>query len=57
MKWKHIVYQIEFGADEYGYGPTRHRGMELGRFDTESEAWAFVDKQNEYCEIYTEFTE
>ena len=57
MKWKHVVYQMEFGGDIDGTGPERWCGRELGRFDTESEAWAFVDQQNENCEIYTEITE
>lgn len=48
---KFVVYQVEFGGDVDGTGPERWRGMELGRFDTEDEAWAFVDTQNDYCEV------
>jgi hypothetical protein len=57
MKYKHVVYEMAFGGDIDGTGPERWCVRELGRFDTESEAWAFVDQQNEYCEIYTEITE
>ena len=38
MKYKHVVYQVEWGSDVDGTGPERWRGMELGRFDTEEEA-------------------
>lgn len=54
MKFVHVVYQVEWGADVDGTGPERWLGMELGRFATEAEAWEFVDRQVEYCEIVTE---
>lgn len=57
MKYQYIVYQMEWGGDVDGTGPERWRGMELGRFNTEDEAWQFVDQANEYCEIEMEFTE
>jgi len=57
MKYQYIVYQMEWGGDVDGTGPERWRGMELGRFNTEDEAWKFVDQANEYCEIEMEFTE
>ncbi len=57
MKYQYVVYQMEWGGDVDGTGPERWRGMELGRFNTEDEAWKFVDQANEYCEIEMEFTE
>ena len=53
---KFVVYQVEFGGDVDGTGPERWRGQELGRFDTEQEADAFVDSYHDYCEVDTEFT-
>ena len=53
---QYVVYQVEFGGDIDGTGPERWRGMEVGRFDTEAEAEAFVDTQGDYCEIDTEIT-
>ena len=49
-----VVYQVEFGGDVDGTGPERWRGMELGRFDTEDEAYTFMDQQNDYCEVEQE---
>ena len=46
-----VVYHVEFGGDVDGTGPERWRGMEVGRFDTEDEAWACVDQQNKVCEV------
>ena len=54
MKFQYVVYQVEWGADVDGTGPERWRGMELGRFDTETEAEAFADNYYDYCEIEEE---
>lgn len=51
---KFVVYQVEFGGDVDGTGPERWRGMEVGRFDTEEKAEAFMDQYNDYCEMETE---
>lgn len=51
---KYVVYQVEFGGDVDGTGPERWLGMELGRFDNEDAALAFVDNQNEICEVLVE---
>lgn len=51
---KFVVYLIVWGADVDGTGPERWRGMEMGRFDTEFEADAFVDRQWEECEVVEE---
>ena len=57
MKFKYVVYEMHFGGDVDGTGPERCRGMELGRFDTEKDAWAFVDNCVDYCEIEMESVE
>lgn len=51
---KFVVYQVEWGSDVDGTGPERWRGMEVGRFDTEAEADAFVDQQFDFCEVDVE---
>lgn len=43
---KFVVYEMCQGGDVDGTGPERWLGQELGRFDTEDEAWEFADRQN-----------
>jgi hypothetical protein len=51
---KYVVYQVEFGGDIDGTGPERWIGMELARFNTENEAYDFVDNHYEICEVMEE---
>ncbi len=51
MEW--VVYQVEYLSDVDGRGPECLRS-ELARFATEAEADAFVDRQNEWCEVWPE---
>ena len=51
MSVKFVVYRMEVGYDLDGRGPERWRGMELGRFDTEDEAYAFGDRYPDYFEV------
>ena len=51
---KFVVYKVEFGGDVDGTGPERWRGMEVGRFNTEAEAEACMDRYHDYCEMDVE---
>jgi hypothetical protein len=48
-----VVYHVEFG-DVGSTGPACWRGQEVGRFNTEAEADAFVDSYNDFYEIVLE---
>lgn len=52
---KYVVYKIEYGADVDGRGPERWHCGELERFDTEEEAYAFMETYHDYCEIVEEY--
>lgn len=49
-----VVYQVEYGGDVDGTGPERWRGAEVGRFNTESEAYDFMDMYHDWCEMEAE---
>lgn len=48
-----VVYHVEFN-DVDSNGPACCRGQEVGRFDTEAEADAFIDSYNDFYEIVLE---
>ncbi len=49
-----VVREVEYGGDVDGTGPERWAGTAVAWFDTEEEAWAFVDKHFAECEIVEE---
>ena len=49
-----VVREVEWGGDVDVTGPERWLCMEIGRFDTEDEALAFVDTHWTECEVVEE---
>jgi hypothetical protein len=50
---QYVVYQVNYGGDIDGTGPERWQ-EEIGRFDTEDEALAFVASHCMDCEVVEE---
>lgn len=49
-----VVREVEWGGDVDGTGPERWLGRAVGSFDTEDEAYAFVDQHWVECEVSEE---